>query len=396
MFDKFVLRRSEHGPALTLGDIAEALLYYQSVHLVLDYGTLSNLIDKMGMDMILGLLDLPGVSAVYCEETVATMTTQTGNLAKHGFVAFTMVGDKTDGTFSSRTERLAHLLRTKGLAAPKANKLAEKFRKKVPIKKLTDNSFVASGVIESARQDLRDSGYVLDAVRSVLRSEPNAAKFANGLSFEVISVDDGFHVFSNLDFASINASRREVNPQIDDLTNAHLVANILEARCDLALAAHYGGDFQTARKTSNVIRLRCADILRRTGIHREQLDSFEEIVLSEIPTVKDVVDSGERSFDEFLKFRRQAWRFRSWLRDVNPDEKLVKAYLDEVTREQWISNAPVRAARFVVGKLVDSIAPMSGEVLSVFDNFLLEKICKGWRPNHFVDDKLLPFVGVER
>lgn len=392
MFEKFVLRRSKDGPELTAGDVAEALLFYQSVHLVLDHGTLSQLIKSIGMEQILALLDRPGVSAVYCEETLATLTTQAGNLPKYGFVAFTLVGDKTGGTFNSRTERIAFVLRNNGVAASKAAKLAEKFRKKVPIRKLSDDSFVNGGVIQAAKADLQDSAFVSDAMRCVLRLEPNALRFSQGFKFDVVCVDDGFHVFTDLDFSAINIARRAINANVDELTSAHLIGNILEARCDLSLAAHYGGDFQTAERTSSVIRLRFADILRRSGIHRDQLNAFHEVVVPDMPTIKFVIDSGARSFDEFLRLRDHAWRFRGWLSGVNPDEKLVAAYLAQVTREQWVASVPVRVARFVIGKAVDAVAPTLGHVLSGVDALLLEKFCEGWRPNHFVDNQLLPFL----
>ena len=392
MFERFVLRRSKDGPELTAGDVAEALLFYQSVHLVLDHGTLSQLIKSIGMEQILALLDRPGVSAVYCEETLGTLTTQAGNLPKYGFVAFTLVGDKTGGTFNSRTERIALVLRNNGVAAAKAAKLAEKFRKKVPIRKLSDDSFVSGGIIQAAKSDLQDSAFVNDAMRCVLRFEPNALRFPQGFKFDVVSVDDGFHVFTDLDFPAINIARRAINANLDELTSAHLIGNILEARCDLSLAAHYGGDFQTAERTSSVIRLRFADILRRTGIHRDQLNAFQEIVVPDMPTIKFAIDRGARSFDEFLRLRDHAWRFRGWLSGVNPDEKLVAAYLAQVTREQWVASVPVRVGRFVIGKAVDAVAPTLGHVLSGVDALLLEKFCEGWRPNHFVDNKLLPFL----
>ena len=37
MFEKIVLHRSDQGNSITAGELAEALLYYQNVHLILDY-----------------------------------------------------------------------------------------------------------------------------------------------------------------------------------------------------------------------------------------------------------------------------------------------------------------------------------------------------------------------
>ena len=40
MFEKIILRRSDKGPGLTAGELAEALLFYQNVHIVLDFSSL--------------------------------------------------------------------------------------------------------------------------------------------------------------------------------------------------------------------------------------------------------------------------------------------------------------------------------------------------------------------
>jgi len=42
MFEHIVLRRTEGGLPISVGQIAEALLYYQKVHLFIDRGTLFN------------------------------------------------------------------------------------------------------------------------------------------------------------------------------------------------------------------------------------------------------------------------------------------------------------------------------------------------------------------
>ena len=61
MFEKIILRRSDKGPALSAGELAEALLFYQNVHIVLDYSSLRGLINQIGMPSIVSLLSRPNV-----------------------------------------------------------------------------------------------------------------------------------------------------------------------------------------------------------------------------------------------------------------------------------------------------------------------------------------------
>lgn len=50
MFESIVLRKSETGQNISAGQIAEALLYYQKVHLVLCTGTLIKLLKQIGIN----------------------------------------------------------------------------------------------------------------------------------------------------------------------------------------------------------------------------------------------------------------------------------------------------------------------------------------------------------
>lgn len=94
MFERVVLRRSLDGPAITAGEIAEALLFYQNVHIVLDYSSLVGLIKTIGMRLILRVLSLPDVKATYIEEITGTRTEQTLSGPEYSLIAFMFTGHK--------------------------------------------------------------------------------------------------------------------------------------------------------------------------------------------------------------------------------------------------------------------------------------------------------------
>ena len=65
MFEKIVLRRSESGAAISAGQIAEALLFYQNVHLVIDMGSFGQLVRQLGPGTLISLLQRSDCTAVY-------------------------------------------------------------------------------------------------------------------------------------------------------------------------------------------------------------------------------------------------------------------------------------------------------------------------------------------
>jgi hypothetical protein len=85
-------------------------------------------------------------------------------------------------------------------------------------------------------------------------------------------------------------------------------------------------------------------------------------------------------------------RFRDWIQTVNPDDNLVRDYFKEVTAEGWIAKLPAKIVRYIVASAVGLGSPAAGLSLAAADSFLLDKIFAGWRPNHFVDRKLKPFL----
>lgn len=392
MFEKIVLRRSETGPALTAGDLAEALLFYQNVHLVLDFGTLGSFLSGIGSERLLHVLARKNVSSVYCEESLATHTQRYGASEAHNFVAFTFFGSKESGHLTSRRKRLEEIFSRHGHDKRASRKLAERFLKLVPVRKLSDDFFLPGGIVKAATTDLHDPSFVHEAIRRIVVNTDGAPTTLKDFKFELLHTDSQFFVFTDLNIDGINAVRRSFNPPEDNVTVAHFLNEILMARADIALAAHYGGDFYTSKVSSQIVRLRYGELLTRAGISSTELQQFHEIVLPESPTVREAIDSGERSFDEFLQLLDKSQHFRDWIQGIHPDEKVVRAYLTEVTAEGWIQKLPSKTLRYVLGIAVDVVSPIAALGLSALDTFLLEKIVGGWRPSHFVENHLKRFL----
>lgn len=401
MFEKIVLRRSEAGPALTVGEIAEALLFYQNVHIVMDYGSLLGLVRTIGTSGVMQVLSRPHVSAVYSEEMLGARTVTVGSRLVHCFVAFKITGDQTVGPLETRQRRLEHALTAKsGVSKDDSTRFAKQFLRRVPAHDFTSNHFITGGAVQSATADMNDSQYVLAAMRRILRQKPGFEFLADNLTVDVIRNPLGtatgageFLTWSNLD--QLNAQRRTVDSGAAEVTEAGLVVHLLDASTDLALAAHYGGDFYTSTITSDVIRIRHAELLRRSGISAQDLQTFKDVALPNFPSVAEVINSGERTLDDFLKLLDKSDRFRSWVRSVTSDEKLAAQYVRDVTAEGWAASLPVKLARYVIGTGVGLVNPIAGAAISAGDSLLLDKLAKGWQPSHFVQGHLKPFVDVK-
>ncbi|BDT69545.1 hypothetical protein os1_37360 [Comamonadaceae bacterium OS-1] len=392
MFEHIVLRRAERGSPISAGQIAEALLYYQRLHIFIDRMTLFQLIKQIGTGGVLALLHRPEVSAVYCEEMLGTSTTSVGVSQHHNFVAFTLSGSNDGIQLKSPAERLQYELERQDVSKGEVKRFIKQFLERVPVRKFSGNHFLEGGITAAAMRDVLDLDFAKRALRNVVAATEGGYSVGDNLKFEVVDTDLGFYVFTDIDLPSINRKRVQATPPVEALTIAHLLSNILDARADLALASFYGGDFVTSAATSSIIRARHVEFLRRSNINSESLQHFSDIVLPDTPSLAEVVDSGERSFSEFLKLLDRAGRFKDWLKAVNPDENLVRTYMRDISSEDWIQRLPAKSMRYVLTQALDATYPAAGFVAGFVDNFFVEKLLTGWRPNHFVSSKLSQFV----
>jgi len=395
MFEKIVLRRSETGLGLTLGEVAEAMLFYQNVHLVLDPQSLGAIAKSLGLRELLALVERGRLSAVYAEDMLMARHNLVGtSIIKHDFITGTVSKTAKDGKGDSRRSRRARLdliLERNDRSGAEAKRLSDRFLDKIPLRKYSSDYFTPGGVHRAALASLEDADYVTEAIRRMLTYHVGFESFAENLRAEVIRLDDGkFVLNTNIDFDAGNARR---DRSLGRVTEGTLVIALLDATADVSIASLYGGDFYTSTMNSDLVRIRFKELLRRTGISALQLQQFKEIVLPEYPAIREVINSGERSFKEFEELLDQSERFRAAVHQMSPDSNLVKEYFTQVLREGWISSLPAKGIRYVLGLILGAVNPIAGAAASAADTFLLDKL-KGWRPNHFVDGKLRPFLDV--
>lgn len=399
MFEHIVLRRAEGGDSISAGQIAEALLYYQKLHLIIDRTTLFNLIRQIGIDHILTLIRRNGVSAVYCEEMLATHTTIYAATEFHGYAEITLAGDK-DNRLDTPQERLQFELERQELQKKDVKRFVRDFFQLVPVRKFSGNYYLNGGIVRAAEQDLFDDVYIRQALRQAIEVMPGGYSVDHELKFELLKSDKGFCIFTNINFNQINKKRAELSPALEPIKIAHLLTNILDSRADLALSSYYGGDFVTSAVNSSIIQIRHAELLRRAKLNQDSRQQFIEVTLPDTPSLAEVIDSGERTFDDFLKLLDQSARFKDWLNTVNPDENLIRTYLRDVSSEGWIQRLPAKSVRYMFTTAIEATFkathPAAGLVAGIVDSFLLDRIFAGWRPNHFVSKRLSPFVNSQK
>lgn len=395
MFERIVLRRSVNGPAITAGELAESLFFYQNVHIVLDWSSLNGLARSVGMPTLLGVLSRPDVSATYMDDGIATNTDHGPAGDVHSLVAYRMAGDKETGTLKSKKERHEYLFRKLGYDKRQARRHFERFRRLVKFRTATDDFFVQGGLLKTANLDLLDHEYVDAAARIVTQEYLRKETLPSDFSFRVYPRDGKFTISTNIDFAEISDIQNTLDPNAGEIKPANIAQTILSASVGTIYAGFYGGDFYTSTVESRIIRIRHDYLLRRAGIDLSQIAGFKKVAIDNFPTIAEVINNGDRSFDEFLGFLKKSKKFKVWLQGRSPDENLVAAFIEDSTAKSWLDKIPAKSVRYLLGAAVSAIDEASGYAFSVSDTFFLDKILGGWKPNQFVNKQLKDFLTID-
>ncbi|MBY7247836.1 hypothetical protein [Enterobacter roggenkampii] len=392
MFDSIVLNRSIDGPALTIGEIAETLLFYQNIHIVMDTSTVLNLIREIGHHNVIKLISLPDVKTTFIEEFVGVYGEDTYNGRQYSLISAYFSGSETDGELKSWKKRLANMVSRQGYSKNESDNFVERFKNHVSVKKLSSDHFIKGGIISAARKDLNDDDFVSSAARLITADLLSTESLSNDYFYKIHPTGDSFQISTNIDFDKINKLNAAKISEMGETNPASIAAGILSASYALILAAHYGGDFHTSNTNSKIIQYKNKQILSRTNKNRNEISIFNEILLKDCPNISSIINSKERTFEEFLELLSQAKKFKVWLKGSSPDKNLLSNYLEDIAKTGWLGSGYGKIIRYIVSTGAGLIGPTTGLAVSAFDSFILDRLSTGLKPNQFITSKLKPFV----
>jgi hypothetical protein len=399
MFGQITIHRGLTANKFDLGLLAETLLFYSDVLLLLDRGSLSLLLSALDQDTILRLVDEFGLKLSYHRENFGTITTNKNGVAINNFSDFKASGPKRK--IRSVHEEIEEVLgRQIG-----TDRQARRFKKKI-IEKTSSFKFQREdcvSLIEAARSDIKDKSYTNDAVKNAISILAPSITPQSGWRYDTIDLGkEGFLINTNIDFSLLDKAYREVSGQEDgSLTEALVCSYIFDARVNSYLASSYMSGYVCDPLSSFLMKRKFLDLIRRRERDAAEVDLFQEKLLPEGRRIREVINSGEASFSDALSVIRKGEKFKGWLRKQNPDSSLLQEYVAEITKPDWVQKLPPKVYRFIIsvglGALAGAVfSPLTSELagagLSAIDMFLVDRLLKGWRPDQFVNGSLSNFV----
>lgn len=396
MFNSIIVRKSLPGISnVDIGLMAECLIFYEKVHVIADMSMLRSIVEQIGLEILEELIDQKHIILSF--SPYLTGTQARGEFTPQetfDYCSFVRVPGKSrkpdfEGLFFEMLEKGSG---KRGKSRRVGNRIFEKTQLIEPDKIVP----VEKGIPEIARRDLDNNELTKAAICTAIGHFAPNFKFPPTWEFRIIRHQKGFNIFTDLDLVKLNESRSKLyftDPK-STLTRSYLVDAILKANEDLFLSAHLGAEILTNPVNSSIISLKCKSVIDKTKLNTNQIDLFQEIILSDAKKIREAINNKTRSFEDVLPLLDRGKKFKEWLKEKDPDANLVKEYYQAVTASSWIDKLPGKGLRFSMftgaGIIIDSlltggISTAIGIALGLGDTFLLDRILKGWKPNQYID-----------
>lgn len=401
MFESVVIRR----PLIVEkyvdpGLLAEVLLFYQNVHLILDHGSLISLVRAIGVDNFLSLIEQGHMRASFLRQSLGTQTSTHTGIPTYDFISFQLA--EKDGRIPSRESVFREALKRAGVSFWSTRRTAKKLLDLMPTEEPEVRSDKVTSILDLTRGDMDDADYVSAAAEAVVRGLAPTFQVPTGWHFRPIKTNQGLVVDNNYDFEAINDEYHKlVPPEHSSVTVALILSHLIDARADLAFGCKHMSELVTTPMSSQVLHLKFSMMLEKRLKNAAEIELFQEVYLDDMRAIREAINSGERSFSDFLEVLDDAKKFKDWLKGAHPEVGLIKEYHAAATGKTWADKLPAKSIRFAfftgAGVFTELVAPTglgtaAGLGLGAADTFLLDSVIKGWRPSQFVEGGLRDFT----
>jgi hypothetical protein len=395
MFERLSVRASkplDSDAPLDLGVLVEGLLFYQQTEVNLTPGAIKQIAKVWSSDGLIALLESGVATFRFQQGTTAIRTENTGtNRERYSPVVFNVQrGSAVAGPDFLIGRVLEEVTGKRG----RARRITDRVCRSLIVEQ-TD-----SDITTRVKSDLLDVQYVDAAMKKLTAVLVPDLVLPATTRFEVQEVEDGLRVLTNIDFAVANTIFQRIVPD-GTFSPAYVLAHLFTAREMMEDAARCGADMLADRANSAVAALRIQTLIDRRTANENHLAEFQDLLFEDGRAIREAVNSGGVTYREVLQLVENAAKFKNWLQNQPPEQQLIKSYFRSVTESSWADKLPSKTMRWLlfsgIGAAVDmmgagGLGTAGGALVGAVDTFFVDRLLRGWKPNHFIDKSVRPFL----
>ncbi len=375
-----------HNTNLDAGYLAELLLFYKQVNIVINKLTLNSLLEFCDIDTLFELVRSERLN-IYIFENYIGGTMYDGE--KYNVETFGIQNENYKNILYVAIQQRLH-------NSIKTLKYQDKFLQyikpyEIPLE-----------LIPQIREEFKNNDFVHKCLEICIKHHIPGYKLPKDTHLKFVESEpvndrDTFHLDTNFNFEDANNACKQLGLEFR-INPPSLLLNISLSLIDLNLANNFNSNILSSSLNSLLIANKFDDIKVKDPRILEDIELFQEIVLPTYNNIGDVIRSKGKTFADFLPILDKAEKFKHWLDEIEGTPSIINEYYKKISEKSWLDTAPVKAARFVfftaTGLFADLLTgvPASSPILSAIDNFLISKIAQGWKPDQFVDNDLKDFL----
>lgn len=378
-------KKKEAGARLDIGFLLECLLFYKKVHVVVNEAGLCQLLRAFGEQSFVDLLS-DGVLAVqYEHDLLAIWTQQNGTSTLHHPVCL----NSPDHSLPIALRKACRLVAS-----------GEKHEKKMVAQILPKLSNVKrdKALIDASLNRLADNSFITEAAKHVMQDY--YPSYDKEIHFQCHKLKDGFIVDTNVPFGFLNSVR--VAHGKSEISPASFLSEICNVEDSLSLAAANLSEIATSPVGNKLLGLRFSQLVQRFENASSKRVAFKDVVLKGGNFSHGSLIEDADMMRKIVKMILAAGRFKEWLASCEPSANIVHEYYNKVTEPSFFDKIPGKTLRWSVFSFLGMAADMysgggvTGTLIAnsvgAFDTFYMDKVLKGWRPSHFIEE-LKPLIG---
>jgi hypothetical protein len=395
MFERICIKPKELTNQLfDISSLIEAMLFYGKVILLVRRNELVILLKAFGVDFFEALIKSGRVELHIGENILGSMGFPVGGEEKYNIDLFSKQNEDYSSILYQAHREIVNNSSQNLRFSNTFSKIAQPFR-------------YEQGITDQIRNDFGNKEFLKSALPIYISSIVPQYEAPKEIKVDIVK-DSSFGQFeayslnSNLNLEIINKILQQNNPDgFHPIGYGGFFLSIAEAKGDIYIASHFDSELVTSDLYSKFINLEFSELIQRRTKSLENVLIFKEHILTDCYSIGEAYINHSVSNTELLELLQKADKFRNWLQNVQSDKSLVGEYYRAVTEKTFAEKLPVNIARFIIlegiGITIDflgagGLGTAIGTGLSAFNEFYLDKLIKGWKPNQFIDDKLKPMI----
>lgn len=367
---------------IDLGQISESLLFYDKVNVLSSPSLFELLVMRNELSGFKSLVSEERINLLIESNHLATGMSKNSN----DWFSLIYVSGANVTPEELLVRQLTNLTNRPGFSRRTARSIFDKAQ-------VFEND---KSVIQDITKDLEDETYMKKVIYSSLK------EIVPDFPIELDSITSKLLTSQGLLSLSTNINYDDVNKFSGLNIDSHaIIGDLINSRLDAYQATKYNSDIHTSQISSRLLQEKINDLMNRTVFHGTQINLFNEHVLDG-KSVKNAINKGERNLEDLCRFLERADKFKEWLKNIEQDKSVLSEYISAIGKESILENAQVKTYKWYFMQSLSTLIDIAGGgglasnltnlALSAGDEFLINNLAKGWKPNFFVDTDLKGFT----